>query len=101
MTRVIAGFDWDRGNRQKCQKHGVSLLQIEMVFSGMPRVAPDPRHSALEERHIAIGRTASGRAIFVAFAYRMIGGSLMIRPISARYMHRKEIDAYEKKSPEV
>jgi hypothetical protein len=24
----VAGFDWDRGNREKCQKHGVSKKKL-------------------------------------------------------------------------
>ena len=26
------GFDWDDGNRDKCQKHGVSIGEIERLF---------------------------------------------------------------------
>jgi uncharacterized protein len=47
---------------------------------------------------IAVGRTLAGRALFVAFTFRMKGEAVFIRPVSARYMHRKEIEAYEKKS---
>jgi uncharacterized DUF497 family protein len=32
---------------------------------------------------------------------RQRAGALLIRPISARYMHRKEIAAYEKENPEL
>jgi len=44
----------------------------------------------MESRHIAIGRV-DGRAMFVAFALR----NDRIRPISARYMHMKEVNNYE------
>jgi uncharacterized DUF497 family protein len=98
MRDVIAGFDWDGGNREKCQKHGVSVADIEFVLTNELRVAPDPAHSDEEERFIGIGRTAEGKAIFVAFTFRLRGGERLIRPISARYMHKKEIQAYEKKS---
>jgi uncharacterized DUF497 family protein len=98
MKLVLAGFDWDEGNRGKCQKHGVSLDEIEDLFLGEPGVAPDLKHSAQETRFIAAGRTTEGRGIFVAFAIRTIAGRTFIRPISARYMHRKEVEAYEKKS---
>jgi uncharacterized protein len=53
------GFDWDRGNREKCQKHGVSIRQIEELFRGFVLVGPDVRHSAAEERFRAIGGTLS------------------------------------------
>ena len=32
MRNVVAGFDWDHGNREKCQKHGVSVADIEFAF---------------------------------------------------------------------
>ena len=98
MRNVLADFDWDGGNREKCQKHGVSVAEIEFVLTNEPRVAPDPAHSNEEERFIGIGRTAEGKAIFIAFAFRLRGEVRLIRPISARYMHKKEIQAYEKKS---
>ena len=94
----FAGFDWDEGNRAKCQKHGVSIAEIEAMLRGGPRLAPAPRRSASEDRLIAIGRTPAGRALFVALTFRNKGGEWLIRPVSARYMHRKEIEAYEKKS---
>ena len=88
----IAGFDWDNGNWPKCGKHGVSREEIERLFLGGAVVAPDLKPTtATENRHIAAGRV-DGRAMFVAFAFR--GG--LIRPISARYMHAKEVSSYEK-----
>ena len=99
MRNVVAGFDWDHGNREKCQKHGVSVAEIEFLFRSEVGVAPDPAHSdEEEERFIGIGRTGEGKAIFVAFTFRLRGGERLIRPISARYMHKKEIQAYEKES---
>jgi uncharacterized DUF497 family protein len=92
------GFDWDGGNRRKCQKHGVSLAEIEGLFATNPRVAPDLKHSAAEDRLIAVGRTFKGRAVFVAFTLRTKQGRRLIRPITARYMHSKESAAYEKES---
>ena len=91
------GFDWDRGNREKCQKHGVPIAEIELLLAEHPRIAPDLKHSDAENRYIAIGRDTRGRAMFVAFAIREKNGRRLFRPVSARYMHRKEIDAYEEK----
>jgi uncharacterized DUF497 family protein len=91
------GFDWDAGNAAKCQEHGVSITEIESVFLGEPRVGPDAAHSQVEQRFRAIGRTKEGRRLFTVFAVRRRGGDILVRPISARYMHRKEIDAYEQK----
>jgi uncharacterized protein len=92
-------FDWDAGNRDKCRKHGVSLAEIEAVLGGQPLVTPDPRHSPRETRFIALGRTAANRPIFIAFTLRLKGGRLLFRPISARYIHAKEIERYEAQSP--
>jgi uncharacterized DUF497 family protein len=96
------GFDWDEGNREKCLKHGISWAALESLFAGEGvAVLPDTAHSEQEERFRAIGRTKSGRAIFVAFTLRHAGGKVLIRPISARYMHAKEIIAYEKDNPDL
>lgn len=95
MDGRIDGFDWDEGNRTKCQQHGVSAAEIEGLLLGSPRVAPDIRHSKAEQRFIAVGRTTAGRPVFVAFTLRSRGGLTLIRPVSARYMHAKEARRYE------
>lgn len=89
----IAGFDWDGGNWPKCGKHGVSREEIEEVLSGSPAVMPDP-HSD-EPRMRAIGKTIAGRHVFLVFMLRIVDGRTRLRPISARYMHKKEIAHYE------
>ena|ERR1700683_2375388 len=96
----VTGFDWDRGNREKCCKHGVSIAEIEAVLSGSPLIAPDPVHSAREDRLIAVGRNTNGRLLFIAFTIRTRMGRQLIRPVSARYMHAKEIERYEAESSE-
>ena len=100
MDLRVSGFDWDEGNRGKCQKHGLSTKQIEALFADAPRIAPDPKHSAAEDRLIAVGRTKAGRPVFVAFTLRTKDKSRLIRPVTARYMHAKEMEAYEKESSE-
>ena len=94
-------FDWDAGNRDRCRKHGVSLAEIEAVLEGQPLVAPDPKHSTQETRFIAVGRTTAHRPVFIAFTLRLRGGRLLFRPISARYMHTKEIQRYEAQNPPI
>ncbi|MGL4235786.1 BrnT family toxin [Tabrizicola sp.] len=79
-------FDWDNGNTAKCAKHGLTRVEIEYALSHGARYAADPAHSLTEQRFIALSRTATGRPVFIAFCWR--DGRL--RPISARYMHRKE-----------
>ncbi|WGF88483.1 BrnT family toxin [Marinivivus vitaminiproducens] len=99
MQLRVRGFDWDDGNRTKCQKHGVAVAEIEEMLAGVVLIVPDEAHSQSEARHRAIGRTASGRAVFIVFTIRERGGASLIRPISARYMHRHEIESYEKENP--
>ena len=93
-------FDWDRGNRTHCRRHGVSIAEIEALLRGNSRIAPDLKHAHLEERLIAVGRTAQGRPLFVAFCIRSKFGRPTIRPVSARYMHTKEIESYEAQGSE-
>lgn len=94
----FTGFDWDAGNRAKCEKHGVSTKIIEELFTRPLAILPDAVHSRTEQRFRAIGRTESGRFVFVVFTIR---DGKRIRPISARYMHAKEIRAYEKDNPDL
>lgn len=95
MLEGTARFDWDEGNREKCCSHGVSIAEIEALLGGDPRIAPDLKHSLSEQCLIAVGRGAAGRPMFVAFTLRRKGDGLLLRPISARYMHKKEIARYE------
>jgi len=87
-------FDWDQGNTAKCQKHGLSIPEIEAFFAGNPMVAEDDRHSIDEKRLIAIGMNRAGRMIFVGFTIRLHEGRQLIRPITARYMGEKEFLRY-------
>ena len=92
----IGGFDWDDGNWPKCAAHGLSREEVEEVILGEPAVLPDPYPS--EPRQRAIGRTSAGRYVFLVFTLRTSGEVTKVRPISARYMHQKEIDHYENKT---
>jgi len=92
----IHGFQWDSGNWPKCGKHGVKQIEVEEVFQGTPAVYPDP--STSEERLRVIGTSRGGRFVFVVFRFVEIGDVQLIRPISARFMHKKEIDHYERQT---
>jgi uncharacterized DUF497 family protein len=94
MNIQEGGFEWDEGNIAKCQKHGLSLEEIEAFFRSKVFVAPDLKHSGEEERFLAVGSSPGGKPMFVVFTLR---GNL-IRPISARYMHKKEAQNYEENS---
>jgi len=93
---AISGFDWDEGNWPKCAKHGVSKAEIEFVLAHEPMVLPD-RTGQAEPRLNAIGRNGVGRYLFIVFMVRRVKGQDFIRPISARYMHRQEVEAYEQR----
>ena len=95
----VNGFDWDSGNKDKCQKHGVSISEIEHLFTNPPSplMMHDEKHSNDENRLIAIGQTEEGRSVFVGFTLRDVDGKMLIRPITARYMHQKEVNKYEQR----
>ena len=95
MIERVAGFDWDEGNRAKCARHGVSIDDVEGLFRREVWVFPDPAHSTRETRFLGIGRTVAGRHVFVAFTCRVRDGERWLRPISARFMHAKEVWHYE------
>ena len=88
-------MDWDVGNLEKCQKHGVTLSEIQDLFDTAPFTGPDTDHSLEERRYFAIGPNRSGRPIFVVYTLRVVDGVERVRPVSARYMHRKEIERYD------
>ena len=99
MNLQANGFDWDRGNRAKCGKHGLTSAAIEGCFARPLAILPDEAHSQQEKRFRAIGQTDKGRRVFMVFTLRRRNDELLIRPLSARYMHKKEIDAFEKENP--
>ena len=91
---LIDGFQWDEGNLAKCQKHGVSIAEIEALFSSGTLIEfPDPHPGEVRLR--GIGRSGAGRHIFVVWTVRRERDGNLIRPISARYMHAEEIEHYE------
>ena len=86
---IAAGFDWDRGNRAKCQKHGVSIEDVEYLMKSGPRIVPDVKHSRREDRFIAVGRSSKGRPMFVAFTIREKAGG-EIHSTGERAPHAQE-----------
>jgi uncharacterized DUF497 family protein len=100
LERLVSctGVDWDEGNLLKnWERHGVSVAECEQVFFNRPLLArPDDRHSAAESRFYLLGRTDSGRRLFVVFTIR----ADRIRVISARDQSRKERRSYERHGEE-
>ncbi len=91
----ITGFDWDEGNARKNEKHNVSMAEAEQVFFNAPLlVLEDSKHSNLEPRFHALGKSDEKRLLHITFTLRQAGEK--IRIISARDMHKKERAIYEK-----
>ena len=93
----LEGFNWDKGNISKCKKHRLVEEDIESFFLQEEiYVAPDLNPSDLETRFFAIGKGPDNRYIIVIFTFRDIKEQKLLRPISARFMHKKEVQKYEK-----
>ena len=78
----------------------MAAAEAQEILLNEPLCQVDTRHSDLEQRYVALGRTNEGRRLFVAFTVRR----KLIRPISFRDMTAKEKRVYEhlaKKGPEV
>lgn len=88
------GFEWDKGNDKKnWLKHDVLCEEAQQAFFNQPFfVVQDEKHSHKEARYHALGQTDEGRLLHVSFTLR----ASRIRVISARPMHRKERNIYEK-----
>ena len=93
ISMKIAGIEWDNGNWPKCGKHDVSKAEIEYVLQNIQFLMPDPHPD--EGRYFTAGQAPTGRHVFVVLTHRQRESGLFIRPISARYMHRKEVNKYE------
>lgn len=93
----IVGFDWDDGNARKNDKHNVSQSEAEQVFFNDPLlIVSDIKHSNLELRLHALGKTDAERLLHLTFTLRFDGSK--IRVISARDMHKKERQIYDQEN---
>jgi uncharacterized protein len=92
MTKLR--FDWDGGNLAKCSAR-VPREEIEALLS-RDDTKPDLDPFQGEARYRVKGVGPGGRPMFVVFTFRLIGGHVHIRPISARYVHDKEARKWPK-----
>lgn len=94
----IVEFEWDKWNIRKSYfKQGVTTKECEEVFlDKRVLVIPDARHSIVESRFLAIGKTLEKKVLFIAFCIR----NKKIRAISGRRMHKKEVLKYHEKIEE-
>ncbi|MGA3085664.1 MAG: BrnT family toxin [Thermodesulfobacteriota bacterium] len=87
------GFEWDDHNTEKLRaRHGVAPTECEQIFFNRPFVVgDDSKHSEKENRFFVLGKTDTGRLLFLVFTVR----SNRIRVISARDTNRKEREIYQ------
>ncbi len=92
----FSAVEWDDGNWPKCGQHGVTKEEIDaLVLSERFRYFPDPAHSADEDRWISMGRSVrTGHWMAVVFTVSGEDDAVRARPVSARYMHAKEVRRY-------
>ena len=95
LIKNCEGFLWDEGNLEKNWiKHKVTRLECEEIFFNLPLVISDDlKHSNIEKRYYALGKSKTERFLFISFTIR----NNFIRVISARNMNRKERKIYEEK----
>ncbi len=92
--KTVYEFEWDKGNIGKNTKHKVSDTESEEIFFDKRKyIFKDSVHSQKEKRFRVLGKTKTGRLMFVVFTKR----SKKIRIISARDVNRKEVFLYEEK----
>lgn len=88
-------FEWDKGNIDKnLKKHNVTNKEAEEIFENHPHLLlEDNKHSTmLEKRYMIWGESDHKRKLTVIFTVR----ENKIRIVSARDMHIKERERYEK-----
>jgi uncharacterized DUF497 family protein len=90
-------LEWDKKKAAtNLKKHGVSFDEAATVLQNLRTAEfPDFKHSAFEERWIAIGHSNAGRLLVVC--YTEPHGA--IRIISARNATKQEIKIYEERRP--
>ena len=86
-------FEWDpRKASINLRKHGITFEDAATVFHDpLATYYEDPDHSITERRYLAIGKSAKGKLIHIAFAERL--GT--IRIIQARRLTKNERRQYE------
>lgn len=88
-------FEWDEGNSDKPNKHGLTRTESEEAFFDDNKVIfRDWKHSAKEQRITLLGKTKGGRLLNITYTIR----KKKIRIVTARHINRKEVPLYEKKA---
>jgi len=94
ILKECTGFQWDSGNSDKNWiSHQVTKSECEQIFFNQPLfIEHDDKHSNIEIRYYALGKTDDERKLFIVFTIR----EKLIRVISARDMSKKEREVYTK-----
>lgn len=74
----ITEIEIDDGNEAHLTRHGVSLAEIQQVFSSSPEIRRNRKNRA--STHVALGTTSGGRRVLIPFIDQGVG---RIRPIAA------------------
>ncbi len=89
-------FEWDAGNEQKNEKHGISFSDIETIFGSPVYLAGKIVEDREEPRWLLLGETKSkGWALIITTRGQKI------RVVSCRRQRKKEAEFYEKLKKEV
>lgn len=92
-NKNLAEFDWDEGNRNKPERHGVAIDEAEDVFFDDNKVVfADWIHSVKEKRFTLLGKTRKGRLLNITYMIR----KKKIRIVTARDINKREVKLYEK-----
>ncbi len=78
LVHPFDGYDWDDGNLPKVESR-VRSTEIEWLFRNF----------------VAMGRGQNGRPLYAIYTTRRRADKLLLRVISARYMHAKERRIFE------
>lgn len=93
VIKSLIEFQWDKGNREKPVKHGLTIQEVEEAFFDKNKIVfADWKHSFIEKRNTLLGKSKSGKLLNITYIMRK--GE--IRVITARPINKKEVYLYEK-----
>lgn len=85
-------FDWDSGNIEHIARHNLTPKEVEEALSDRKRIGTNAYQVQNEPRVAILGKTISGRILFVVFTQR----NKFIRVITARDASDKEKKRYRR-----
>jgi len=73
-------FDWDEGNVDHLDRHGVTPEEVEEALMDSRRVGTAAYNAPGERRSAVVGATEDGRLLFVVYTWR----GRKVRVVTAR-----------------